>query len=124
MIRGQIMAMPNPCDLVQDSLKHIGYDWAKTDCADLAEARERELLLELENERKENDLLKESVIAIKSCADAFEFDAECRKAILDKMKAERAQMIAELRGLTEPRLHNLVQLHLIENIIKKYGDTK
>jgi hypothetical protein len=55
--------------------------------ADLAETRERELLEQIE--------------AIKSCADSYEFDAECRKVLLDKAKAERAQMIAELRDLSE-----------------------
>jgi hypothetical protein len=87
----------------------------------VTEARERELILELENERKENDLLKESVIAIKSCADAFEFDAECRKDLLAMKKAEHAQMIVELREIvSHGRYLHFVETYQINNFINKY----
>lgn len=39
--------------------------------------------------------------AIKLCADAYEFDAECRKVSLDKAKAERAQFITEIDALVD-----------------------
>ncbi len=129
MIRKQIMALVLPAN------SPMGAHEAIDKAADLAEARERELLLELENERRENDLLKESVIAIKSCADAFEFDAECRKDLLAMHKAERAQMIAELRTIqkwsivleqTEAYLDKtdrdtgFIQSYDIEAVINKY----
>lgn len=68
-VREQIMALT-----VYDDLE---FDLRKI-CADIAEANEKELLAEIE--------------AIKSCADAFEFDASVRKAIIEKQQAEKAAL--------------------------------
>ncbi len=82
-VREQIMALTVYDDLEFD-LRRI--------CADIAEANEKELLAEIE--------------AIKSCADAFEFDASVRKAIIEKQQAEKAALIAELRELDFMRINS------------------
>jgi hypothetical protein len=47
-VREQILSLPNPYDDISrdGSNKHCGYDYAKSDIADIAEAREKELLAE------------------------------------------------------------------------------
>jgi hypothetical protein len=113
-IREQIMALKliadvHDGDVERSYIKH--HNKQITKAANLAEARERELLEQIE--------------AIKSCADAYEFDAECRKVLLDKAKAGRAQMIAELRGLLIPdnfTYQTLIHTSHIEAVINKYEE--
>ena len=85
----------------------VGFDYGLLKAADLAEAREKELLEQISNREQYTEIVM----------------ADGTKQI-QKLKAERAQMIAELRGLAEYdtgvyEFYPIDAEHMME-IIEKY----
>jgi hypothetical protein len=98
------LSLPNPYDDISrdGSNKHCGYDYAKSDIADIAEAREKELLAKITE--LENKVL--------FTATEYQFD-------LNQEMAKQAALIAELRGLD---WNNLTDANRIDAILDKYEE--
>jgi hypothetical protein len=117
MIREQIMALTYKeitsfGGASKAVIYDVGYCDAKQEAADLAEARERELLAKIELLEVDSRIL---------------IDTEEVKHLailkIEQLEAERAQMIAELRGILIPdnfTYQTLIHKSYIEAIINKY----